>query len=64
MFLPIFDISVSISTSWPIFITFKNSEVSEIEMVRIGVSLSMLIVVTTSIMVLNAPPWTVLCIFF
>lgn len=64
IFLPILVISVSISTSSPIFITFKNSLVSEIDIVLMWVILKMPIVVMTSIIVARAPPWMVYWMFF
>lgn len=62
IFLPIFEISVSTSTSSPTFITLRNSVFSEIEIVRWGLTLKILTVVKTSTIVANAPPWTVSCI--
>ena len=63
IFLPIFDTSVSTSTSSPTFITLRNSVFSEIEIVRWGLTLKILTVVNTSTIVASAPPWTVSCIF-
>lgn len=64
IFLPILVISVSIYTSSPILITFKNSLVSEIDIVLMWVIRKMPIVVMTSIIVANAPPWIVYWMFF
>lgn len=64
IFLPILVISVSSYTSSPSLMTFRNSVDREMEMVRMWVIRSMLMVVRTSIIVASAPPCMVYWMFF